>query len=869
MALYKKEYLSQISFPLGGIGSGSIGLAGNGRLLDWEIFNRPARGSMNGFSHFAVKAEARGKVLDARVLNSDLSAPYQGEGSTNFQGIGFGPARMTMAGLPHFEELIFNGEYPFATLEYFGSKFPGKLKLTAFNPLIPSNSKDSSIPSAFFEFEITNNTGNTISYTIAGTIKNPQSKYGAAQNRFSKTNGFSTVTTGSNGLKKTDVNFGELCIASDAKKVSRQEYWYRGTWFDNLTIFWKDFSSFGPLKNRIYPVEKKCKAEDHATLAGKVSIKSGEKKTIKFIISWNYPNRENYWDKPDCACKGNCKPAKPIIWKNYYASIFKDAKASALYSLKEWKRLSGQTKIYKEALFSSTLPGPVLDAVSANISILKSATCLRLPDGSFYSFEGCHASEGCCEGSCTHVWNYAYAIPFLFPGLERSMRDLNFKYNQREDGGLVFRIKLPLGSKRGLFRPCADGQFGDVIKIYRDWKISGDDKWLKGHWPAIKKAIEFAWAKTNEDKWDEDKDGILEGRQHHTLDMELFGPNSWLSGFYLAALKAGSEMAAYFGDYRAAAEYLGLFEKGRAYADKYLFNGEYYQQNINLNDRKILDKFSGKEKTLIGTGTLKAYWDDEHKEIKYQIGEGCGIDQVAAEWHANLCGLGSIFDKEQVKKALASIYKYNFKKSMRDFVNPCRLYCLNDEAGTVIAEYPKGKRKPFVPAPYAEETFHGCEYAVASHMIQEGLVKEGLEITKALRDRYDGKKRNPWNEFECGSNYARSMASYSLLPALSGFEYDMRNGMLGFAPKIKVKGCFKCFWSVEGAWGTVKIKKSAAELTVLGGKLELKLLRLGRLKQKEVTVAEGKKRYKVSNRDGLIFKKPVIINAGENIKIFS
>ena len=205
----------------------------------------------------------------------------------------------------------------------------------------------------------------------------------------------------------------------------------------------------------------------------------------------------------------------------------------------------------------------VLEAVSANLSTLKSPTCLRLEDGSFYGWEGCGCVEGCCEGSCTHVWNYAQALPFLFPSLERSMRDLDFRYNMRDDGGMVFRLQLPLGRERGVFRPCVDGQFGGVMKLYRDWKICGDTEWLRSHWDAVKKNIAFAWAPTNADGWDRDQDGILEGRQHHTLDMELFGPNSWLTGMYLGALKAAAEMADTLGDTEAEDRYRALFKRGQ------------------------------------------------------------------------------------------------------------------------------------------------------------------------------------------------------------------------------------------------------------------------------------------------------------------
>ena len=203
-------------------------------------------------------------------------------------------------------------------------------------------------------------------------------------------------------------------------------------------------------------------------------------------------------------------------WRNYYATLWKDSRDSAQYALSNWDRLFRETASFKEALFSSTLPTAVVDAISANLSVLKSPTVLRLQDGTFYGFEGCHPDEMCCEGSCTHVWNYAYALPFLFPRLERSMREADYRHNLRDDGGMSFRILLPLGRGRSSFRPCADGQFGGIVKVYRDWKISGDTDWIARLWPAVKQSLAFAWSPQNDDRWDRDKAGVLEGRQHHT-----------------------------------------------------------------------------------------------------------------------------------------------------------------------------------------------------------------------------------------------------------------------------------------------------------------------------------------------------------------
>jgi len=862
--IYKGSKTKEISFPLGGIGTGCIGLSGNGRLIDWEIYNKPNKGSTNGFSHFAIKAEANGKVMDARVLNGDFPPPYTG---SNTKNLGFGVGRETMAGVPHFKEVEFKGEYPVAALEFIDKLFPGSVNVTAFNPLIPLNDKDSSIPGAFFEIEVANTTDIEIEYTLCASLSNPFPA-GTTTNTYIKEGNSSLIKQMSDKYGNDAPEYGDITISTDAPDVSWQEYWYRGSWFDSLTVFWRDFTSYGRLSNRTYHTTEDKSGPDTSSILVHLKIPSGQKKSARFLITWNFPNCHNYWNPEKCCCSESCSPVEPKIWKNYYAMRFGDSTVSAAYSLKNWSRLYNETLDFKNALFASTLPAAALDAISANISILKSPTVLRLEDGSLYGWEGCSCDAGCCEGSCTHVWNYAYALPFLFPALERSMRSLDYKYNQRDDGSMCFRLQLPLGRERSSFRACADGQFGGVLKTYRDWKISGDTEWLKSIWDKVEKSIDFAWSPTNEDKWDIDRDGVLEGRQHHTLDMELFGPNSWLTGFYLAALKAGAKMAEYLGKKDKAEEYMNLFEKGRKWIDENLFNGEFYYQLIDLKDKSIIEAF-GDNSTVIGVSTEQAYWDYEKKEIKYQIGEGCGVDQIVAQWHANLCGLGDIFDKSKTKIALESIYKYNFKKEFRNFFNPCRLYSLNDEAGVVICDWPEGKYKPAIPVPYAEETMNGFEYQAAVHMIQEGLVDEGIEIIEAIRERYDGEKRNPWNEFECGSNYARSMASYSILNAFSGLEFDMVLGTIGFNPIINTVGNFKCFWSLDPAWGIFELKPSIAEISVIYGELTITHIKFPFIKGKSVISVEMEEKpieYALNN--GCIdFPLPVKLKKGYSIVV--
>jgi len=807
--VYKNEKNRQISFPLGGIGTGAIGLAGNGRLIEWEIFNKPSKESYNGMSHFAIKAEKAGTVIDARVLAGDLPPPYSGSGDGVYRGRGFGPSQNSMAGMPHFRETEFSGTYPVAEISYGDETFPGKVQLTAFNPLIPLNDKDSGIPAAFFEFAVTNTTDEPLDYTIAGMLCNPF----PAEN-------IHTVHTGANGtalhlttdsVKEEFPGYGELALITDAADTSSQHYLFRGAWFDTLETYWRDLTTPGKFTTPEHRKEKaKGLNENHGILAAHVTIAAGTTERVRFLISWHVPTCENYWDESERK-RAQEEDIHPT-WKNYYATIWDSALASGEYGMKHWDRLWQETQIYKNTLFNSTIPIEALDAVSANISILKSPTVLRLEDGTFYGWEGCHCQAGCCAGSCTHVWNYAQALPFLFPKLERSMREADYRYNQQEDGSMPFRLALPLGVSAWNFRSCADGLFGGVMKTYRDWKICGDTDWLRQIWPSVKKSIEYTWSEKNTDRWDPEKTGVLHGRQHHTLDMELFGPNSWLTGFYLGALKAGGEMAEAVGDLPTGEEYRELFKKGKKWVDENLFNGEYFYQQVDLKDKALLESFDA----------VNQYWNEEVGEIKYQVGEGSVIDQVLAQWHADLYGLGELFNEQKVRTALENMFRYNFKESMRNHPNPCRIFCINDESGMVICAWPEKAERPAIPVPYSQETMHGYEYAAAELMIGRGLVAEGMRVVKGVRDRYDGEKRNPWNEIECGNNYARSMASYALLNIFSGFMFDMPNQTIGFNPIVP--GSFSCFWSLDSGWGEVTTGEEQMELKVLYGSLELKQL---------------------------------------------
>ena len=793
---YSGEYLSEISFPLGGIGTGSIGIAGNGNIVDFEIFNRPNKGSrIQGTTFFAICAKYPDGKIDARVICGDTTKDLSGR-HNGVRGFGFGPNADSMCGLPHFSDVVFDGRFPTAELTFSDESFPGTVKMTAWSPFIPLDSDNSSIPAACFDVSVEGGRED-VEYSVFFSVKNP---FGNTENKDVSTDGYTAVKLCAADNNNRAAEYGDMTVAVNAAGGVVQEYWYRGGGRDGVSTFWRELTA-GDLHPRHYDG---AGVRDVCTVGA--SVKPGA--PLSFVLSWNVPERYNYWD-PYIDENGN-----DVTWKNYYAVLFEDSVASCVYMIENYGTIYEKTAAFRDALHSSTLDKTVVDAAASALSVLRSPTVMRLDNGALYGFEGVSEQEGACEGTCTHVWSYAYALCFLFPDLERSIRETEFIYDTDETGRMNFRTKLPLGRKEPRRPQCVDGQMLSVVKTLREWKISGDDEWLKKYYPTVKKVLSYAWSEENYQSWDRDRDGVLEGQQHHTLDADLFGPSSWLEGLYLLALKAAAEMAAYLGESGDEKEFLSLFEKGYEYTKNHLFNGEYFIQNTDVSDRSYIERFDA-----------ESYWNDEKKQLKYQIGEGSEIDQMLAQWHSDILGLGDVFDRGQRSAALSSMMKYNFKPKLRDVPNLWRVFAINDESGVIMCDYPDPDKKPVIPIQYCEECMTGFEYAFAGLLVAEGKIDDGIKVVKAIRGRYDGKKRNPYNEIECGSNYARSMASFALLPIFSGFSFDLPGKKMGFSPVLS--GDFRCLFSVGTGWGVYERSGGTHTVSLVGGHLDLTEAALG------------------------------------------
>ncbi len=801
----QREYsgdCDQVAFLLGGIGTGNVSVGARGQLKDWELFGMPGKGNFVPNTFFAIRVAAPGAEPQAKVLESRITPPFS-------KARGF--VDHEVAGLPRFDSSVARGEYPFFTVDLRDAELPVEVTMESFTPFVPLNADDSGLPVAVLRYHVRNTATEPLDVSVAGSLGNVTSLIDYHRHTWQN---FDSASENLNeyrddgvirglylrpkDLPADSLYYGTMSLTTTATDVSHKRSWLRGGWWDGLQDFWDDFRDDGRLEPESVYVQKDGRdwSDDQTgSLALHRSIAPGETAVFAFELAWNFPNRVRSWSRRmyDTDYRGkdidtDRLPAGqyPVVRKR--CARFADSWAVARYTVDELERLERASRDFHRAMFDSTLPWYVIDAVTATATVVRSPTCIWLEDGRFLAWEGCFDEEGCCEGTCTHVWNYAQTIAFLFPELERQMRRNEYLTETDPDGKMNFRSYRPWGMPGHDHVPAADGQLGTLVRLYREWRLCGDDAFLAEVWPAAQSTLEYAFT-----RWDSDGDGVLDTDQFNTYDIDFHGPNSMVNSIFLAALRAGEELARAVGDESSAARYREAFERGSARTDELLWGGEYYVQAI-----------------------------DDVNEYRYQYGRGCLADQVFGQTLAHVAGLGHILPREHVASAVKAVFDHNYLTSMAHHHNPQRTYALGDEAGLVLCTWPEGGR-PKLPFPYSDEVWTGIEYQVATHLVFEGYVDEALTLVRTVRERHDGIRRNPWNEVECGHHYARSLASYGVLLALSGADVDVPNGRISFAPRVSADD-FRCFFSAGTVWGIYHRRMTDGvveeDLEVLGGTLD-------------------------------------------------
>lgn len=818
---YAGDRNSHIAFPLGGIGAGMICLEGTGALSHFSLRNAPdITHEPLVFSALSVKDHV------AKVLEGPLPAwkIYGNKAASMNPGNGLSGKHF---GLPRFERSVFKAGFPFGTVELSDDRLPVEAAITGWSPFVPLNADDSSLPAAALEIALVNKTDRPVELVysfhaanfMALPTKSPDQRVYAATSG----TGFVLDQPGVAGMPHAQ---GAFCAFTDHPDAKSDNAWFRGGWFDALTMVW-DAVREGRAIGK--PESTEGKPSPGGSLYVPLKLAPHGREVVKLLLSWYVPETNL-----TAGLEGReSAEGFPEYHKPWYSASFANIAEVSAYWLDRYDFLKRQSLKFSATFFGASLPDEVKDAVTANLTILKSPTVLRQTDGRLWGWEGQQLKEGSCSGSCTHVWNYAQAVAHLFPELERSLRRTEFTEGQDERGHQNFRVPLPIQPASHKYHAAADGQLGGVMKAYREWKIGGDTEWLRPLWPKIKRSLGYC-----RELWDPDGIGVLVEPHHNTYDIEFWGPDGMCSSIYLGALKAAALMSRALGE--APDEYEKLYDRGRRYLENELFNGEYFEQKIVWQMLRAPDpaKLAPEgnddyraEETMDGPPAWNVDYSTEAKALlqregpKYQYGKGCLSDGVIGAWLAEMCGLGDILDRGMVKSHLLSIYKYNLKRDLSEHANPQRPgYALGREGGLLLCTWPRGGRLalPFV---YSDEVWTGIEYQVASHLLSLGCVEEGLEIVRVCRKRYDGSVRNPFDEYECGHWYARAMASYGLLQGWSGIAYDAVERALRIAPKVS--GDYSSFLCTASGYGIAGIRGGEPFLEVAEGTIEVdKIVRL-------------------------------------------
>ena len=837
--VYRGPALTLIGMPIGGICAGQLYLGGDGKLWHWDIFNRvdhtneahyanPMRPQSPLDQGFALRIKS-GKTNEVRTLDR--------------------------AG---FSDVGFRGEYPIGFVNYSDPAVArSRSTLEAFSPFIPLNTDDSSLPATILIYRIKNVAHEPVEVEIGGWLENAvcldtgQPADGFRRNVIRHEPGVLLLECSAEPAPEPPARAPRppivLADASRTPQVPLARRRDHGTM--TLALFKPHDGDRGiasiasgstaeAVFGKELPAKKPFGTKLTGALVRTLKLDPGQEASAEFAITWHFPN---------LSLPGT---RLPVDLGRHYATRFASAADVARYISKHQARLEQETRLWQQTWYDSTLPYWFLDRTFANTSILATSTCHRFKSGRFYGWEG----VGCCAGTCTHVWHYAHAVARLFPELERILREQvdyapGIGYDPKT-GIISHRAEEPVG-------PAVDGQAGNILRAYREHQMSAGPAFLKRLWPRVKASLEYLI------RHDPNSDGLLEGPQHNTLDAEWFGLVPWLSSLYIAALAAGEAMARELGDLEFARQCRLLADRGSKNIVGQLWNEPY--------------------------GYFIQRADPAHAQAVGSY-DGCEIDQVFGQHWAFQVGLGRILSAPHVKRALQSLWTYNFTPDVgpyRKVNKPGRWYAMPGEAGLLMVTFPKGNG-PKIDDPaggwsamYFNECMNGFEYQVAGHMIWEGMVLEGLAITRAIHDRYQAPRRNPWNEVECGDHYARSMASYAVFLAACGYEYHGPKGYLAFAPRIQPEEFRAPFTTAEG-WGTFSQRRTGqvqtASLGVRWGRLKLKQLRLGLIENvhpAQVAVKLAGKpvpdvRFRLSAQESAIdieFPEELMIAAGNDLAV--
>ncbi len=813
--VYVGDELRYLAMPCGGIGSGQVNVTGDGRLSFTEsVYNvqqqpNSGHGLSTGYNYLHPE-EPVSKVENAfsiRVKTAD------------------GTNKVLKLNKDDFDDIQFIGEYPMAEIRYQqkSEKLPVEISSEVFSPFVPLNLRNSANPVTVVSYSVTNTSDKSVEVSISGWLKNIQFPDA------SKVEHTNTVMK-SKGVKGLSLEMKAVNASEEVMKHPQLGGFSLSVLDSKAQVYVSNASNESFLQkwgadNTSNPRESNYNSQESTggNVVSSIKIAPNRTKRITFLVTWYFPNAYEDGKRYKDALK-EAPGWVGHVYNNWYSNSFDVAK----YVSDNFSNLYKDTKLFGDTYFDTSLPYWLANRITMPVSTLAAGNISIWENGRMYGYEGI----GFCQGTCGHVYNFVAAIYKLFPELERSVRllqDFNSteKYSGFSPSGRINFRGYGVNKPNVPHSYASDAQSGYVLKAYREHLNSPDNEFLDTVWEKVKMAIGYHIFKDGAEIGLE-PNGVLEGEQTF-WDPMWYGPNPYNNTLYLAALRAAEEMAKIQGEPELAGRYHKLFESGRKFMDEKMWNGEFYVHlypvglngNVGVkNGFKLPSEIDANAESYI-----KAF---NEGRSGYFPGTACDAQQLFGQNWTNQLGLGNILSPEHSKIAAKSIFKYNWTPDIAtiyDFEKPnARILAEKGEAAMINGGWTKEKPRAFENTHDKTNVWTGLEYEAACDMINEGLLEEALVSLRSIDDRYNGAKRNPWNEVEGSNHYSRAMHSWNVLLSLSGFTYDGPQGSIGFNPRLR-PDFFKSFFSAAEGWGSftqsrdVKGQTNTIELSY--GKLKL------------------------------------------------
>ncbi|MFH1062778.1 MAG: GH116 family glycosyl hydrolase [Candidatus Omnitrophota bacterium] len=600
MPLYNSQQKVQSGMPLGGIGAGKFEITPYG-TIDYITYqnnwSRPianqsnkAQGKALGITgfHFALYVNTQAAAI-CKLLQTEPISAYN-----------------------TIQAIDFFGKFPLARLVYKDDNLPVDISLTVYSHLIPGDIKNSSLPGAVFEFDLSNKLDKNIEVAIMFIGRNLVSRNSVGRiNNFKQEHDLAGLEFTHTKPLSHDEQAGDtfICLPKDIGKISFLSGWNMQK--ENFIFEPKVgldaldyFSSHGRLPNiKMKEPTQSQSIELGGALAVSFNLAARQNKKVPFIYSWHFPQH---------------------FQGHVYEKYFKKSRDVAVYINRNKDELFKKTACLPNILERMGLEDWLSDALLNNLYTLFSSSWLtRKADFTMYE-----APIICPLMGTLDVYFYAStAIGLLFPSLDKKALSL-FKQHIRKSGYVphdigLERIDLPSNGTTMVLWKDLNPKF--ILSCYRAFCETKDLKFLKEVYPVMKKAFEYSL------KLDKDGDGLPDNEGFDTtFDTWGFkGASAYNGGVFLVSLLALRRVAEQFNDKKLAKRCIDLFSKGRKSFEQKLWNGKYY---------------------ITAKSAEQSY-------------ESCILGQLTGQWYAYLLGLGRIFPEENIKSAIKWILKLNEKDS--------------------------------------------------------------------------------------------------------------------------------------------------------------------------------------------------------------